>query len=277
MIIDIHTHVEYKSGSERYLPGEFVAAMDEGGIDKSVVLGVDHGEFAPTNLDDEEVALFCKGYPDRLIGFASVHPGRANPHLKVERAVTTLGLRGVKLYPHAGFYPNDPRLDPVYEKCVELNIPVMIHTGVKALQRQCIKYNNPIHVDDVVTKFLALKVIMCHGGFPWCDEFLVVVHSAPNVWVDITWLDYVEKAFKKGGLCESVVRNLVECIGPKRLLWGSEGPYMNLPLYGQHTPDYYKQSQDFLVRRFDFLSEEDKNDILGNNAARLLETQEHVA
>ncbi len=52
---------------------------------------------------------------------------------------------------------------------------------------------------------------------------------------------------------------------------------MNLPLYGQHTPDYYKQSQDFLVRRFDFLSEEDKNDILGNNAARLLETQEHVA
>ncbi|MFQ5867521.1 MAG: amidohydrolase family protein [bacterium] len=273
MIIDIHAHVEYKNANERYSPEEFIVGMDKGGIDKSIILGCDHGTFALTNFEDDEVASFCQKYADRLVGFASVHPHRSNPHLKVERAVKKVGLRGAKLYPHAGFYPNDSRLDLVYEKCMELNIPVMIHTGVKALQRQYLKYNSPIYIDDVVTRFPKLKVIMCHGGFPWCDKFLAVAYSAPNVWVDITFLDYIENAFKKRGLCGRIMKNLVEVIGPQRLLWGSEGPFMNLPLFGHHTPDYYIKSQNFLVKRFDFLGEEDKTDILGNNAARLLNIQ----
>ena len=245
MIIDIHAHVGYKNAKERYLPEEFITVMDKAGIDKSVILGVDHGVSSLTNFEDEEVASFCEKYPDRLIGFSSVHPNRSNPHLKVERAVKKLGLKGVKLYPHAGFYVNDPRLDLVYEKCLEMNIPVMIHTGAKALQRQYLKYNNPIYIDDVVTKFPKLEVIMCHGGFPWCDEFLAIVHSASCVWVDITFLDYIENVFKRKGLCERIIKNLVEVIGPHRLLWGSEGPFMNLPLYGQHGPDNYVKSQKF--------------------------------
>jgi len=45
---------------------------------------------------------------------------------------------------------------------------------------------------------------------------------------------------------------------------------MNLPLFGSHGPEYYAKSQEFLVKRFDFLSEDDKKDILGNNAIRIL-------
>ncbi len=270
MIIDIHAHVGYKNAKERYSAEEFITVMDKVGIDKLVILGADHGVFSLTNFEDEEVASFCEKYPDRLIGFSSVHPNRSNPHLKVKQAVKKLGLKGVKLYPHAGFYVNDPRLDLVYEKCLEMNIPVMIHTGVKALQRQYLKYNNPIYIDDVVTKFPKLKVIMCHGGFPWCDEFLAIAHSASCVWVDITFLDYIENIFKRKGLCERIIKNLAEVIGPHRLLWGSEGPFMNLPLFGQHGPDHYVKSQEFLVKRFDFLSEEDKKGLLGDNAARLL-------
>ena len=36
MIIDIHTHVEFKNLEERYSPEEFVAGMDEGGIDREI-------------------------------------------------------------------------------------------------------------------------------------------------------------------------------------------------------------------------------------------------
>lgn len=39
MIIDFHTHVEHKPDGSRYSPAEFVAAMDQGGIDKFVVVG----------------------------------------------------------------------------------------------------------------------------------------------------------------------------------------------------------------------------------------------
>lgn len=283
MIIDCHTHVECKPDGERYRPTEFVAAMDRGGIDKSVVLGGDQGDAgtkpawadpavmgAATNFDDEDVARFCAEYPERLIGFGSIHPDRYQPERKVERAVRELGLKGIKLYPHSGFYPNDPRLDSVYGKCAELGVPVVIHTGVKAVRWQWMKFNRPIYVDDVATNFPELKVVMCHGGFPWVDEFLTVAYSNPNVWVDISFLDCIERTFRRPGLAEEVMRSLVGLVGPERLLWGSEGPFMDLPLFGAHGPENYARSQEFLVQRFDFLSDEDKAAILGGNAAKLL-------
>ena len=216
------------------------------------------------------MAAYCAEYPDRLIGFGSIHPDRYQPERKVRRAVEELGLRGIKLYPHAGFYPNDPRLDRVYRTCAELGVPVVIHTGVKAVRWQGMKYNRPIYVDDVATNFPELNVVMCHGGFPWVDEFLAVAHSNPNVWVDISFLDYVAAAFHRDRLTEEVLRSLVAVIGAGRLLWGSEGPWMNLPLYGVHGPDHYARSRQALVERFDFLSADQQGAILGGNAARLL-------
>ena len=299
VVIDFHAHLEYKTTGERYSPQEYIRAMDSAGIDKSVMLGVDQVEYGkgiakpwtsllkgPTNKkgwlpvkrelpvvinwDDEDVSRFCKAEPDRLIGFASIHPNQYRPDLKVEWAVEKLNLKGIKIYPHSGFYPNDPRLDRVYQKCVDLGIPAMIHTGIKALRTQQIKYNNPLYVDDVATNFPDLDVVMCHGGFPWSDEFLVVAYSNPNVWVDITALDIMERSMKRPGLAENTVRELVDLVGADRLLWGSEGPYMLLPLFGQHGPENYAKSMNFLVKRFDFLSEKDKADILGENAKRLL-------
>ena len=283
MIIDFHVHIEYKSTDEKYTAREIVEAMDQGGIDISVLLGNDQADAGfnrpwadsstmqvSVNCADEEIASYCSQYPDRLIGFTSIHPDRYQPHRKVERAVKEFGMKGVKLYPHSGFYPNDPELNLVYKKCVDLDIPVMMHTGIKAVQWQRLKYNNPLYVDDVAVNFPDLKIIMCHGGYPWVEEFMVVAYSNPNIWVDITFLDYIEHVYKKPGLTENTVERLVHLIGAERILWGTEGPYMDLPLFGKHGPDYYTQTQDYLVRRFDFLSEEDKQNILGNNAAKLL-------
>lgn len=83
-------------------------------------------------------------------------------------------------------------------------------------------------------------------------------------------MERIEETFMVPDLVENTMRRLVKLIGAKRILWGSEGPYMNLPLYGTQDPAYYKVSQQKLVSRFDFLTIEDKADILGNNAARLL-------
>lgn len=283
IIVDIHAHVEHIDSEDRLSPGEFVSFMDAGGIDKSVILGGDQVDAGskpvwcdpteikvPTNFDDDQVAQFCSEFPDRLIGFGSIHPDRHRPERKVRRAIEELGLAGIKLYPHAGFYPNDPRLDLVYQTCTDLKVPVMIHTGAKAARWQLLKYNRPIYVDEVATRFPRLQIIMCHGGFPWYDEFLAVAHSNPNIHVDITWIDCLERVFHRPGSAEQVVRELTQIIGVERILWGSEGPVMDLPLYGTHGPENYSKSMDFLVERFDFLSESDKIAILGENALRLL-------
>jgi len=302
MIVDFHNHIGLKAEKEEWIaPEEFVRLMDAGSIDKAILLGIDQvdpgtkppwsdlakgpvgkkgwlpqdsGMPVAANASDDEVAEFCGAFPDRLIGFASIHPERYRPDLKVERAITSLGLKGVKLYPHAGFYPNDPRLDRVYDKCAQLGVPVMIHSGIKALRWQWLKYNDPIYVDDVATNFPDLDIIMCHGGFPWCDNFLTVAYSNPNIWVDITFMDYIESTFDRPGMTENMMKTLVKIVGADKMLWGSEGPEMYLPLFGQHDTTYYKNSQDFLVNRFDFLTDEDKEGILGRNALRLLKLEE---
>ncbi len=283
MIIDFHAHPEFKTLQEIYPAEEFVAGMDQGGIDVSCVFGNDQGDpgsspawrdkrnmAVPTNFSDEELAAYCGHFPKRLIGFTSIHPDRYQPERKVERAIKEFGMKAVKIYPHAGFYPNDPRLTRTYELCSALGVPVVFHTGPKAVRWQWMKYDQPIYVDDVATNFPDLKIVMCHGGYPWVEEFLAVVYTNPNIWVDLTFMERIEETFMVPNLVENTVRRLVKLIGTKRLLWGSEGPYMNLPLYGQHDPGYYRVSQDKLVRRFDFLSAEDQADILGQNAACLL-------
>ena len=281
MIVDAHVHIERKEDGSLYSPGEIVKAMDAGGVDVSVVFANDQGDAGgrpswakdeipvATNFSDDDAAAFCREFPKRLAAVASVSPDRHRPERKVRRAVEELGLKGVKLYPHSGFYPNDPRLYPVYEYCQKAAVPVIIHTGIKAVRWQHMKFNHPVYVDDVATDFPDLQVVMCHGGYPWTEEFLAVVGSNPNVSVDITFLDYLEDKFKVPNLVENTMRRLNAIIGARRLIWGSEGPFMSLPLYGSHGIDNYRKCQERLVRRFDFLSEADKADILGENAKRL--------
>ena len=283
MIIDFHAHPDFKTLGELYSPAEFVAGMDLGGIDITCLYGNDQADpgscppwrderfmAVPTNYSDEELKAFCEQYPDRLIGFTSINPNRYQPERKVERAIKEFGMKAVKLYPHSGFYPNDPRLTRTYDLCSRMNIPVIIHTGMKAVRWQWMKYNQPIFVDDIATNFPDLNIVMCHGGYPWTEEFITVAYTNPNVWVDLTFMERIEETFVLPGLVENTIRRLFKLIGAQRLLWGSEGPFMTLPLYGSHEPSNYQVSQYKLVKRFDFLSKKDKEDILGNNAARLL-------
>jgi predicted TIM-barrel fold metal-dependent hydrolase len=283
MIIDFHAHPEFKKPGVLYSPEEFVAGMDIGRVDISCLYGNDQADAGtcppwrderfmavPTNFSDEDLAAFCAHFPKRLIGFTSIHPDRYQPERKVKRAIQEFGMKAVKLYPHSGFYPNDPRLLRTYELCSELGIPVVIHTGPKAVRWQLMKYNQPIYADEIATQFPDLKLVICHGGYPWLEEFIAVAYTNPNVWVDVTFMERIEETFMVPDLVENTMRRLVKLIGTKRILWGSEGPYMTLPLYGSQDPTYYKKSQQKLVNRFDFLTKDDKADILGNNAARLL-------
>jgi predicted TIM-barrel fold metal-dependent hydrolase len=136
MIIDFHNHLSPPSSPYRMEAGMYLEAMDEAGVDKLVVLGKDYGfsgDRRNDNLADEDTAAFVRAYPNRFIGFTAVHPDRevAVNVERIERAVSELGLRGVKLNPASGFYPNDRRLYPIYEKISELGIPVVVHMGIK--------------------------------------------------------------------------------------------------------------------------------------------------
>ena len=165
------------------------------------ILGVVFSVDAETTTGDspdtnDYVAELVNAHPEQFIGFASVDPWKDDRAVnELERAVTELGLRGLKLHPiHQAFFPNDTRFYPLYEKCVELEIPVLFHSGFAAAGigmpgggGMKLKYSAPIpHIDDVAADFPDLTVIMAHPAWPWVEEQIAVALHKPNVYIDLS-------------------------------------------------------------------------------------------
>jgi predicted TIM-barrel fold metal-dependent hydrolase len=163
----------------------FLAAMDEAGIDKSVVLPIDctsaHGGKVFSN---EQVAQAVQDQP-RLIGFASVDPNLPNAAAELERAVRELGLRGLKLDPALqGFDPGDRSVYPVYEKAAELDIPMVIHAGLSWAPLGRSANANPLALESVAHDIPELRFCIAHFGFPWVREALLLALRFPQVYLD---------------------------------------------------------------------------------------------
>jgi predicted TIM-barrel fold metal-dependent hydrolase len=262
MIIDIHNHIVVKS-SPYYLPvEEYIKLMDEVGVEKVVILGTDYGKLGDkhqSNFTDEDVADFVKHHPDRFIGFTAAHPERSekNNLERIDRAVNELGLKGIKINPHAGFYPNDERLYPVYQKATDLGIPVMVHTGLKApVEGMRVKFCQPIYLDDVTVDFPDMTLIIAHAGYPWVEETILVGLYNGNVYVDISTLNQIEgvMGFK---ILFPTLRKLISSLGVNRVLFGSDGVFIM-----EETIQKIKSA--------DFISDSDKEKILGENAKKVL-------
>ena len=171
--------------------------LEQNGIWKAVILA----EYSPLTtgvVTNEYVHQFCKGR-DRFIPFASLDPtssenpgGKAQlkPEEILETCVLDMGFKGLKLYPpYQHFYPNDPKMYPLYERAVELNVPIMFHTGSSIYRNSKIKFGDPIHFDEVAADFPKLKIIMAHSGRGFWYErafFLSRIHK--NLYMEIAGL-----------------------------------------------------------------------------------------
>jgi uncharacterized protein len=139
--IDVHNHVNDAGGihGAEIPPAEVVRRMDEANIEKLVILTGMWGEKLQGVLDK-----MVKPYPNRFIVFAQFDWSRINdPNFSAEM-VTQLddavrrGARGLKVLKDLGLQVrdksgklvaiDDPRLDPVWEECGRLGIPVAIHS-----------------------------------------------------------------------------------------------------------------------------------------------------
>ena len=145
---------------------------------------------------NDYVAELVKNHPEQFIGFATVDPWKDRWAVnELDRAVNDLGLRGLKLHPiHQAFFPGDRRFYPLYEKCAELGVPLLLHSGFAAAGvgmpgggGMKLKYAAPIpHVDDVAADFPDLTIIMAHPAWPWVEEQIAVALHKPNVYLDLS-------------------------------------------------------------------------------------------
>lgn len=157
-------------------------------------------------------------YPN-LIGFGGVHPDEQDRVKEIERMVNEYGLKGLKLHlcMHQ-FHANDKRLNPVYEKAVKLNLPILYHTGLDPIPGME-KYGHPKDVGEVASLFPDLTIIMAHLGAPFYDEAQKVLENNENVFADTSvFLDLVSTR---------KATSLIKKIGVNRFMFGSDFPFFN--------------------------------------------------
>jgi hypothetical protein len=212
--IDVHVHpstAEYltaslghfKQATERHFNTEIPVRSVEEMADefrRADVLGVllawdaeTHSGLPPVTNDF--VARCVADHPDAFVGFASVDPHKGAAAVdELRRAVTDLGLKGLKLHPSAqGFAPNSPLARPVLETAAELGIPVLCHTGTTGLGVGLaggggikLGLSRPWLLDEVAAEIPELRIIAAHVGWPWTDELLAVAQHKTNVWIDLS-------------------------------------------------------------------------------------------
>ena len=203
-----------------------------------------------------------------MVAFACFDPRRPDSTALLERAVKELGMVGLKVHPAAGFFPNDRVVYPMYEKALELDIPVMVHTGPEPkplYSRHC----QPVHVDDVAADFPDLDIVLAHAGLSaWWQEAAGIASVAPNVHLDISGWQPIARLRPREFY--ATLRTMVDTVGAGRIMWGSDYPALRLLLsekaWAEAITDPPPVAQELGVS----FSDEEVAAMMGDNAARLL-------
>jgi predicted TIM-barrel fold metal-dependent hydrolase len=171
-------------------------AQDYQAIDTVAVLLAWDAETATgrPRIPNKLVAEACQDHPTNFTGFGSVDPLKGALAVDELDEISSLGLKGVKLHPSLqAFAPDDERFRPLFERCEDLGLAVLFHTGTSGIgagqpggQGIRLDYARPIRLDAVAASFPNLKIIAAHFGYPWHLELLAIALHKTNVYIDIS-------------------------------------------------------------------------------------------
>lgn len=158
--------------------------MDEAGIDIAVIPGrKTNPDFGLVNNQDIQAVMDC--YPGRFIGMAGIDPLNQMEALQeIEELVVWGDFRGIVMEPGVlkePMYVDNKQIYPVYEKCQEQKIPVVLMIGGNA--GPDITYSMPVAVDHVAADFPELQIVISHGGWPWVSEMVHVAFRRGNIYL----------------------------------------------------------------------------------------------
>ncbi len=176
-------------------PAAFLSYLDRSGVDRAVLINyVSPDVVGYTEKTNDFVAEYVRHDPERLVAVGGLLPTHPDPGAEVERLVTRLGLRGIKLHPpHQGFAPNAyvdgrlPGLKAIYAACERLGVPVIVHTGTSVFPGARNRFAEPLLVEDVAVDFPDLTLVLAHGGRPlWMAEAMFLARRFPRVYLELS-------------------------------------------------------------------------------------------
>ncbi len=220
----------------------------------NIVLGIASGDL-------ETVEQLRKAAPDRIwAGPSSGIPGLDVEKLRVLYQSGRLRIMGEVCAQYDGLSPSDPVLDPYFTLAESLNVPACIHTGMSfpGITESCpkfrVSFGNPLLLEELLNRRPKMRIWMAHLGFPFLEERIGILNVYPRVYVDTSAIDWLERGFT------SYLKELINYGFAKRIMFGSDQ---------MAWPDAIGLAVE-AIKKADFLSAEQKRDILYNNAARFL-------
>lgn len=223
-MIDFHTHspswrTNSWLGGVTFGADDFVEFMDVAGIERAVVLSHD-GLFDPAPTTNEDLSRFVGEFPDRLLGFGTVHPRLEGAADEVERMMGPLGLRGLKMHPWLqGFSMHEASLDPICEVLAAAGGILLSHDGTPP-------YSTATQIAALARRHPRLPIVLGHGGLhdTW-REALAAVAETENLYLCIC------------GTPPYAARKILAAAPPHKVLFGTDAGLSD------------RASQDYAVAR----------------------------
>lgn len=201
------------------------------------------------------------------VNFGSRKP-KSIDELRRLHAAGQLEVFGETGIQYRGHRPDDPLYEPYFALAEELDVPVGLHMGegppaaarFPGYETYRVDVGQPMLLENLLRKHPKLRIYVMHYGSPFVDQMIAMMFTYPNLYVDVSCNNW---AFPRAQFHDALKRMVDAGLG-KRILFGSD--QMNWPdAIGEAIKS---------IETAPFLTEEQKRDILYNNAARFLRLSE---
>ena len=164
---------------------------------------------------------------------------------------------------YEGLSPSDPSVDKYFALAEELDVPVAIHMGTGGSGRANVTMpkfrgskGDPLLLEELLARHPKLRVQVMHAGYPMIDNMLTLLQANSHVYVDVAGLiwSYPLKEVNR------YIQRLVGAGFEDRVMFGTD--QMVWPKLMAYSIS--------IIQNADYLTTEQKRDILYNNAARFL-------
>ena len=211
MIVDAHVHIGKSTRLQIDADGEMLIRIaDAMRFDKICCTDLT-ALFYDMHEGNQLLAQEMKRFPDRILGYASLHSTRFGQEAidELRRCYYDYGMRGLKIYSTPEMSIAEPSAIPILEACVALDIPILAHT-------------TPQECEYLLGYVPTAKLIMAHaGGQPFAKgDWNRAIMAAKRF--ESLYLDTASSTIDLGFL-ETCVAEL----GASKIIFGTDTPLLD--------------------------------------------------